>query len=439
MAVIYTSMAALIFLWPVPGTIAARNLLLLTLLAATLAHNAGEHFLALRQALARARWQLLLLGLLTVWLYLHTATMSAYPEYSYSELAGQWDKSILIFIVGMLVASTLGRERKAASLAFTLIAATLALQMTVVVADFFYLWNTGGLPPFGEARLTGSRTGTSYVANLFMAIVLSNMIARGLASGAFLRTTVAAEIGGLALAMVCLIMAGARNGIFTAIMLIVIAFVFYVVSRRREMSGITRQTVAIAVISAIAAIALVYGSLKTDKRWNVFLETARIALMQAERPNWIYLETMGLPELPDGGPVEESAYARLARYRAGLRFIAENPLGWGFGRGAFERAIELRYGVKRVASDSGLIDWAIGTGVVGVILLIAFVAGLFFIGLKVFLRNASFPPLVLMFVSIGFLSRSVIDINTRDNMLETFMFFGGLSLLLAQWPSHTHE
>jgi len=72
-------------------------------------------------------------------------------------------------------------------------------------------------------------------------------------------------------------------------------------------------------------------------------------------------------------------------------------------------------------------------------LLIAFVTGLFFIGLKVFLRNASFPSLVLMFVSIGFLSRSVIDINTRDNMLETFMFFGGLSLLLAQWPSHTHE
>ena len=219
--------------------------------------------------------------------------MSAYPEYSYSEIAGQWDKSILIFIVGMLVASTLGREQKAASVAFTLIAATLALQMTIVVADFFYLWSTTGLPPFGEARLTGSRTGMSYVANLFMAIVLSNMIARGLASGAFLRTTVAAEIGGLALAMVCLIMAGARNGIFTAVMLIVIAFVFYVVSRRREMSGITRQTVAIAVIGAIAAIALVYGSLKTDKRWNVFLDTARVALTQAERPNWIYLETMG--------------------------------------------------------------------------------------------------------------------------------------------------
>ena len=79
-------------------------------------------------------------------------------------------------------------------------------------------------------------------------------------------------------------------------------------------------------------------------------------------------------------------------------------------------------------AHSGLIDFAIANGLPGLALWLMFLCALFYTGWTAFALGRVAPALALMFIVSGFFSRSIVDSNIRDHILQQFMF---LSIFIA--------
>jgi hypothetical protein len=117
----------------------------------------------------------------------------------------------------------------------------------------------------------------------------------------------------------------------------------------------------------LLAVATLGGvSLTLDARWSRFAESAAIGWNSPSR-YWLTPDPALQPTTPSGA---HPRGVRLHACRLGTPgrdlAIAEQPLGLGFGRDAFGRAIEMKYGYKgMVSSHSGWLDFALGSGLPG--------------------------------------------------------------------------
>lgn len=418
-----TLVAAITFTWPVVGTIALRNLLLGGLLLLLLSDRAvhARSGAVLRDLAVPAG----LLLALTGWIVVHNATLSQYPEYSMDELRGQWLKPLLIFGVGMLLAARCRTEPGLVAALLATMKWALVLQVVVVISDLFYLWLRDISLPLGVVRLTGTRTSVSYSVLLLLSIIASGWLRRSPSALAGLGSTrLMADTSIVATALICLMLIGSRYGIGLSLgQLTLVAAVF---ARRQARGGRVRRAMLLMAMTAIAIVAVLYGTVRFDSRWTRTVESAQLVFAPGHEHDWRLFSDVNPPRFDDGTPVESSAFLRVARFRAGLDLIAERPLGWGFGRSAMERIVMLRHKTGQIASDSGLVDWTLAIGIPGTVLWLAFMGVLLRMGWAGRHEPASIAPLLLFMVVAIFMIRFMVDINTRDHMFETFLFLCGL-------------
>ncbi|RBB94692.1 hypothetical protein C3E97_031945, partial [Pseudomonas sp. MWU12-2115] len=91
-------------------------------------------------------------------------------------------------------------------------------------------------------------------------------------------------------------------------------------------------------LSVILVVGGVAGySYKKDPRNQVFVVSAKAGWNYTESQAW--LRRGPLPKRTDGVQVDGSAYERIAWIHSGLDLIIERPLGYGFSRDAFSRAL----------------------------------------------------------------------------------------------------
>lgn len=415
--------AALVFLWPVVGTIALRHLLLAALLVLLLADSAVRARIGgvLRDLAA----PVVLLLLLTGWIVVHNLTLSQYPAYSHDEFRGQWLKPVLIFGIGTLLAVRTRTEPPLLPALIATIKWTLVLQVLVVLGDLLYLWiGDIHLMP-GTVRLTGTRTSMSYSVLLLLSIMAGDWL-RDTASTPLetrhKRLLVDAAI--VVMALWCMVVVGSRFGIVLSLGLLTV--VAAVIAWRQLRLGSPQRAALLLALTAFTMVAALYGAMRFDPRWTRMAESAALVFAPGHEDDWRLLSDARPPRFDDGSPVESSAFLRVARFRAGLDLIAERPFGWGFGRSAMERIVELRFHTTQIASDSGLVDWTLAVGMPGTALWLAFMGLLLWIGWRTRDQSRSTAPLLLVLVVAIFLVRFVIDINTRDHMLEMFLFVCGL-------------
>jgi hypothetical protein len=409
-------LAAVVFVFPLPGTIALRNLLLLLGLLALLATLRGTPRPRPPRSLRPAAWGLVAI---TTWLALHSVAVAPAPTFALGNLRGDWIVPLLTTALGCYAGS-----RLPARLALPALILPLLVQVAWMMGWQLWLWLTagatgswpGGVVPFGE------RDYFSSIGGFLLALTIAERLV-AMTSG-IPEHHGSRRAGWLALATGFLADAATRvrNGTLTNAVLLVVASV--AMSRRQP-----RVLVLLVVVAALAG-----ASAALDKRWDRSFESLVVG-WKSDSAYWRTWDASVRPPTPSGTALEESAYARAAWAHEAIKAIAANPLGLGFGRDGFGRAVEMKYGYKgMVSSHSGWLDFALAAGIPGLALLLLTAVLAIRGGWRQFRDHDDAAGLMLAFTVGGYLLRCLLDGHFSGWRLGLFAFICGV-LIAAMKPA----
>lgn len=417
----------LLFIYPIPHTISLRYPLLLGAagLFGYLAIKRGNLTIISRLGFPAASF-----AALSFWIVIGAIFISDDPGRSLSEIRGQWLMASLSLVTGVAAGMAVEVDRFAQRMLITLI---FVFLIHILIVDAQALWTaiTSNTLASRAQGLTGGPDKASFLTNMLLAFLLSELLLRltgkshafKISNGVFATVWV--------LTLFSLYAEGVRNAV-PALLAAGIGFiVLYWVSTGR---GRRRWRYTVAATCLLVVFALSLFQLTASKRgigWDQTMATISVAWNTEAHKNWLDTDKYGLPKLPNGVTVEESAYLRIAWLKEGLLLVAEHPLGIGFDRNAFGRGLQGKYGEGRGHSHSGLLDMAIGTGIPGVLLWIAFLASLCWLGLRHFLATGTYAGLALLFIVVDFSTRLLLDSIIKDHMLQQFMLVVGLLAVQA--------
>jgi len=420
----FVFLAILMFFWPIPRTIAVRNIAmaLSLLLFLYLAFKNGVFGLVLSDIQKKV---LVILGATTVWFYFQAVFISNETAWALKELM-QWLSAVVCFLLGFLAASI---DSKNAKIVFLIVLA--ALFIHVFYVDLFaikHFVSNGGVFP---TRLEGLAEGpdkANYLTNWMLAFFGTEVYFRAVKNQKIIPVDNFVLGALLVLTLASSYFETMRFG-FIGLIFTFVGFLFLYLLASGSISVAKKSS--IILISGVVFISFLYISYKSDARWNTLKETIPIALDTEHNKGWLDAKKYGYPKLSNGETVSPSNYERPAWAKEGLILIAENPLGIGYGRNAFGHALKAKYGEGGGHSHSGIIDLGIGTGVPGMILWITFLGALIYYGFVLFKKQSSYYAMALFFIASGFFFRMIVDSVIRDHMLEQFMFLAAFLLAMS--------
>lgn len=443
-------------IWHMPGTIALRNVLL-----ALLVMSVGWLSYACRSTLKTtmgftSKLPMIFLGMLTAWIVFVNVFFGDRPELNWHEFVSHWLIPSLCAYVAWLFGTltvSMGKTpvnrvmtslflvyfvqvfaHDAMSTIYFLEKGEFAFRNAPVLYIPEMLQGFGTDKPFTE-YFSGHFFGFfSYVNAILGAFLVAEIAQRLLTRQRTLICPSWLLYAGVVLVIMCSYVIKARNGNVGLLMLLLMAalMIGYRLSASFSMLKIAAVlSVFFAVFSAVG-----YVFIKSDSRWQTLVETAPIAWDTKGHLAWINKEP--LPTLSNGQIVDASNYERLAWFKEGLLLMEERPLGSGYDRNSWGGRIDAKYLMgdtwNGAHSHSGILDFAIATGIPGAVLWLAFMGSMALAGLKSFRHGNIAIGLVLIFVVSGYFGRTLVDSVIRDHFLQVFMFLSGLLLALSQRP-----
>ena len=126
---------------------------------------------------------------------------------------------------------------------------------------------------------------------------------------------------------------------------------------------------AVTAVIAISGVAVSAYSKHDGNKFNNLLQDIKIGAQIDRYTNWRNDTPEWVPAVPDGHPVNQSTYYRIANLINGVRLIAEHPLGTGFTYLPYGYYMPKLYpGSVADHTHSGWVDFALGVGIPGLIL-----------------------------------------------------------------------
>ncbi len=407
----------LVAIYPVPHTIALRNLLLLIGLL-----SLAWHWRATLRALSalRQRWSWLavpawILGALTMWIAIHALFIAPSPVMALDRARADWLMPLLLLAVGALVAMRTENGNALRGL-------VLALACHILLVAIFQCWQwltighwPVGVMPFAERDYQSTLNG------FLIGLLLADRLSLLLAGSTPLGFSTGATWGLLISSLGADVLLRARNGTVVSIVLLVVAIAILISDPE------CRKRWGLKIALAVGFAALLGGmSVRNDGRWQGLVESVAIGI-ESNSHFWMTGEPSQLPLTPSGTPLEQSAYARAAWARQAVEAIARKPLGIGYGHDAFGRAIEEKYGFGGMGSShSGWLDIALGIGIPGLALLLALGVAIVAAGWRRFRCLDDGLGLLLAVSVFGYLLRCLLDGHFSGWRLALFALIVGL-------------
>jgi len=426
------TLGVLLFLWSVPGVIAARNGLLglLLLLAIAMRPSPREVIASLRQG-GTAAWLLLL----TLWIALHCALLAWEPHRAWHE-AAQWFKVLPIIAVGCMLGCAPRWRQPSERVQGWCGVLVLAYLLYLVFQVIYKPWalHLSLVQTLTQTTLIGSRDLGSYLSTALVAVLLADLVAQAAGRSRLLGGPVWLRIAALALGVLLTVATVTRNALPILFLLGLVAAACFIATRPAN----TRHRAILGVLVAAALTAAVVAvAVRNDPRWARLSTSVAIGLDIAHQKAWLAQETIELPKDAKGDPVDDSAYMRTAWMKGLITEIGRHPLGVGYDRNAFGMALRKDYGdwVTTGHGHAGMLDFTLGVGIPGGLMLLAFMGSLVLAGARAWHTRRDAAGLALVLFVLAYGSRAFIDGIVRDHMLEQFMFCAGLLLALAHSQS----
>ncbi|MDA8261073.1 MAG: O-antigen ligase family protein [Betaproteobacteria bacterium] len=410
-------LAAIVFIFPIPHTIALRNMALLIGLLVLLAtlRSAPRPFLP--PVMKPAAWTLLAT---TAWLLLHSLAVAPAPTVALDNLRGDWIMPLLTAALAAFAAARLKprlavRAIVAALLAHMLWALGWALWHRIADGPT-WVWIAGRVP-FGERDYQSTLNG------FLFAVLLAERFAVLSGGRALALFPAWLAWAALAVSLIADAILLTRNGTIVSAVLLLMATLW--ISRRRPRF--------ILLLSAVAMLGS--ASLTLDSRWSGLKESLSLG-WNSSSMYWMKGNAEIRPLTSSGAGLEESAYLRAAWAHQAVQAIGEHPLGLGFGRDGFGRAIAEKYGYTgMVSSHSGWLDFALGAGLPGLALLLL-TAGLAIRGgWRQFRQHDDAAGLMFSFLAGSYLLRCLLDGHLSGWRLGLFAFLCGVLVAAMKTPS----
>jgi hypothetical protein len=228
-----------------------------------------------------------------------------------------------------------------------------------------------------------------------------------------------------------------RNGIITLVLMLLVLGTLYLFGRssRLKISASFVGVIAMFLV-VLVGVGLVASARQSSTLGNL-MDTVPLAWDTERNKAWQDTEKYGVPRLPSGEPVDISTYLRVAWFKEGLKLVSEHPLGVGYGRNAYGHGMMAKYGMSKGHSHSGLLDIAIGVGIPGAMLWIAFFASLMYLAYRRIRAAPNYPAVLLLLVLVDYGARVLLDSVQRDHMLQQFMFLAGLAAVMMVTETKT--
>lgn len=439
----YAAIFILLIVWQIPGTIGLRYGLLVLLLPMTITLVSCRHTTQ-PNPMPFMKLPLFLILVLTGWIILVIAFWGQNPGVSWSEFRGQWLSALGTGLVGLLLARAACKDsdQRVQSLTTVVFWALLAQVLLHDVLDVVY-WASTSNPPFRQAPvlylpelISALSTGVpwqelfdetspdkfSYVNNILAAFLVAEISQRLLVRKRWLMCSNTILVLGIMAMLLCSYWLQIRNG--NAGLLLLLTFALLMMATRLvQRFGIAR-VMGGAAAAGLILVMLSMAMLHSDPRWQKLAATIPAAMDTQTNSTWLTRDG-AYPKLSSGEVVDISAYERLAWAKEAVTLVVENPMGLGYNRLAFGAGIDAKYhmnGEFRAHSHSGVLDFAIANGWIGLTIWLAFLLSLFVAGWHAFRADQVSIGLILMFLVSGFMGRSLVDSNIRDHVLQQFMF-----------------
>lgn len=354
----------------------------------------------------------LLFWALTAWLVVQSAFIAQDSWLSLRMLAGDWGKLLLMVALGWAIAR-LAPNRQWLVLAlfagaFLHVAATLGRQLASLAMG-------GGL--VFQQSLLADYALTSPFTTTALAWLLADGAAR-IWHGRPLfpwSATVTAVLALSTLAAESLLMAKSGQ-VITAILIAVASLSLL---RHPRLKRHWSFGIAIAGFCVIGLVVLVGAS-----RWSGLHDSFSAAWYEP-----IPVQAVVTDDVPLAGNLNHSFYMRAVRARVGTEGVAEHPWGLGFDPDVFSRYVTQRFAIPKgiSSSNSGLIDFALANGVIGVALLLLLAVSLMRRGWQAFVAGRPEGA------ALGLLVLHQLARYTLDGTLGGSRFTGIGLLLGAVW------
>ena len=418
----------LFFIWPVPHTVTARDLLLLLnlVLFAYLAWRKGLSREAVRELSVPA----VILVVLTAWMYIVAVFISTETAWSFSEIQSQWWRALLALCIGGCVASAAKDNSEFMSRVWLVLFTVLMLHILYVDLLGAREWLAAG-PAERVEGLTGGPDMSSYLTNILFGFLLAEVFYRAVHGARMLPLPNGLLASALGLTLMSVFAERTRNSIITLVLMLIAWGALYLLALKgRWKRPFILAVVGVMFLVVLGGLGLIAKARDSSSLDNLF-ETVSIAWDTEHYKAWQDGGQDGWPRLSNGETVDPSGYQRIAWFKEGLKLVRDHPFGIGYGRNAFGHGIKAEYGATLGHSHSGLLDLMIGIGIPGALLWVAFIVSLAYLAFRRLRMPATpdYAAALLFFLVLDYGVRMLFDSIERDHILQQFIFLAGLAVV----------
>jgi hypothetical protein len=362
---LFISGAGLLSVWPLPGTMALRNLLLLVggLMSICFFYRDKEAFrIALRANLP--------LVLFFAWTVTHYFLLAQQKEMQWKELTGFWLRSGISTLIGAGIGVLLAREesqedqRPKTCSAFLL---QLSIYTSLAIYQLRYLYeiafSQGVFPtdfymiPFGGKPQIVVFIGIAFIAALTRLLL-------GLESAKWKNKAILPTLT-MGLTLISFYFANTKNGFLISF---VILFGVLLLTLKKDYYS---PKIKFAIVAAAIPLAVVGGMhMKENDAWHTAFADIKTGVAISEQTYWKDWVTQALPHNENGQAVNQSTYLRVAWLTAAIQLIQETPWGYGLMSYSFSYLAKEKWpdfyskeGDHMVATHSGWMDLTLGLGI----------------------------------------------------------------------------
>ena len=365
----------LLAIWPLPNTMALRHVMLLVGFVAACVVLAQNR----QRWLGPQAWPVYALFGFFIWLVWHLLVLAGNQAEQWREFTGDWLRNALAAIIGLALGIVLAEPRQNLTprlqhLQQPLLIGGLAGTVIIFCARYAYeIARTGQWlhPDFYMTPYLG-KTPLVIFGSLFLPVVFIKILS--------VREKTAPQIWylygflGLAATVGTYYFANTKNGV--AILVLLFAyFLFQVLTRNAQIPS--HRSVFYGLLLACLLI-FAYGvkkHLDNNPAWSNLLADYKISVQIEQHHNWKD-KVSPVPLNAHGIPVNGSTYERVAWGRAGLELLKEQPWGYGQINHSFGALARQKWpdfhppdGINRGSTHSGWLDFALGFGFPGLLLI----------------------------------------------------------------------
>lgn len=157
-----------------------------------------------------------------------------------------------------------------------------------------------------------------------------------------------------------------KNGVIYGTLLILIFTILLLLANFKR--HWQKKVLFIGITSLLAGMFLV-NHVQKNESWRTFSSDANIAFDADSYDHWKFFGAKGYPNNESGKMVSVTNYERLAWGKVGLFLVPDNPLGYGLIEESFGRLTKQKWPESSLRqSHSGWLDFTLGMGVPGLIL-----------------------------------------------------------------------